>query len=526
MIAVALWVTSLPGAVGRIAAFGTGPLLLGSAGLIVLGLLKSPLRLTGAVLMTIASLWALRTPQPDVLVAPDGTSFAVRTATGRLAILKTGSDIFATRDWLSADADARAVKDKALGEGLACDDAGCIGRLADGSLVAIARTIEAFEEDCRRAALVVSAREAPPDCATRVIDRKVWQRNGALALHRVGTSWEITAARPPATIDPGRALWRRRKTLLPQRLPLRHDRRHVMRRQIRTILSRKVIRNPADEFGLLSSPRKRDDKRLIPPEQPNQLALDAHTVGRQDAHLVGGVGGLECDRGAAAAEALQGGLLLVDQRHHDVAGVGRFGSAQQRDIAVEDAGIEHAVATHFEREVLARAQHLGRHVDDLSLALDRSIGVPAAMRPSPAGTGRLPSSSSPCARGRVALDHTRREPARASGADAVGDRVRQLDHLNGARPVGQAANEAALLERGDEPMDSGFRTQVERVLHLIEGGRHARFLEPLMDEAKKLKLLAGQHLVSSPGSRSRQSGTQPKQIMNGHYPFHMCSATI
>jgi competence protein ComEC len=162
MIAVALWVTSLPGAVGRIAAFGTGPLLLGSAGLIVLGLLKSPLRLTGAVLMTIASLWALRTPQPDVLVAPDGTSFAVRTATGRLAILKTGSDIFATRDWLSADSDARAVKDKALGEGLACDDAGCIGRLADGSLVAIARTIEAFEEDCRRAALVVSARERRP----------------------------------------------------------------------------------------------------------------------------------------------------------------------------------------------------------------------------------------------------------------------------------------------------------------------------------------------------------------------------
>jgi competence protein ComEC len=196
MIAVALWVTSIPGAIGRIAAFGTGPLLLGSAGLIVLGLLKSPLRLTGAVLMTIASLWALRTPQPDVLVAPDGTTFAVRTATGRLAILKTGNDIFATRDWLSADADPRAVKDQTLGEGLACDGAGCVGRLADGSLVAIARTIEAFEEDCRRAALVVSAREAPPGCAARVIDRKEWQRGGALALHRVGKSWDLTAARP------------------------------------------------------------------------------------------------------------------------------------------------------------------------------------------------------------------------------------------------------------------------------------------------------------------------------------------
>ena len=48
MIAVALWVTSLPGAVGRVTAFGVGPLLLGSAGLVVLCLLKSPLRLAGA----------------------------------------------------------------------------------------------------------------------------------------------------------------------------------------------------------------------------------------------------------------------------------------------------------------------------------------------------------------------------------------------------------------------------------------------------------------------------------------------
>ena len=41
MIAVALWVTSLPGAVGRMAAFGTGPLLLCSAGLVVLCLFKT-----------------------------------------------------------------------------------------------------------------------------------------------------------------------------------------------------------------------------------------------------------------------------------------------------------------------------------------------------------------------------------------------------------------------------------------------------------------------------------------------------
>ena len=40
MIAVALWVASLPGAVGRMAAFGIGPLLLGTGGLVLLCLLQ------------------------------------------------------------------------------------------------------------------------------------------------------------------------------------------------------------------------------------------------------------------------------------------------------------------------------------------------------------------------------------------------------------------------------------------------------------------------------------------------------
>src|SRR5262245_66496942 len=65
MIAVAMFVASLPGAVGRMAAFGTGPLLLGTGGLVMLCLLKSPLRVAGAVVVVAASFWAIATPQPD-----------------------------------------------------------------------------------------------------------------------------------------------------------------------------------------------------------------------------------------------------------------------------------------------------------------------------------------------------------------------------------------------------------------------------------------------------------------------------
>ena len=137
-----------------------------------------------------------RAMPPDILVAPNGESIGVRSASGQFAIFRTGSDTFAAQQWLAADADPRSAKDKALGQGITCDDAGCVGRLHDGTIVAMPRTIEAFEEDCRRAAVIVSARTAPPGCEAVVIDRKITQRNGALALRRSGATWEVTAARP------------------------------------------------------------------------------------------------------------------------------------------------------------------------------------------------------------------------------------------------------------------------------------------------------------------------------------------
>ena len=53
MIAVTQWVAALPGAVGRMAAFGIGPLIAASLGIILLGLLRTPLRWSGAVLVLV-----------------------------------------------------------------------------------------------------------------------------------------------------------------------------------------------------------------------------------------------------------------------------------------------------------------------------------------------------------------------------------------------------------------------------------------------------------------------------------------
>lgn len=51
MIFVTQWVAALPGAVGRVPAFGIGPLIAASLGIILFGLLRTPLRWSGALLI-------------------------------------------------------------------------------------------------------------------------------------------------------------------------------------------------------------------------------------------------------------------------------------------------------------------------------------------------------------------------------------------------------------------------------------------------------------------------------------------
>jgi len=206
MIGVATFVTSLPGAVGRIHAFGIGPLLLGTAALLITCLLRTRLRWSGAGLALAACLWAALTPRPDVLIAADGQTAAVRGADGRLRVLASGRDGFAVRAWLAADGDEREAKDASLKDGVRCDPAGCVGSLAGGRLAAYAHTVEAFAEDCARAAVVVSPRDAQGlgqgQCAALLLDRRHFGGHSAIALRWTGSGFERSDARPPGYTRP------------------------------------------------------------------------------------------------------------------------------------------------------------------------------------------------------------------------------------------------------------------------------------------------------------------------------------
>ena len=199
MIFVTQWVAAIPGAVGRVPAFGIGPLIAASAGIILFGLLRTPLRWAGAVLVLVAALWAARSPQPDILISADGRHIGVRGGDGKLHVMhavKGSRDSFLLKEWLAADADARTAADASLTSGVSCDDLGCVMQEAGGGLIAQAFRPEALSDDCERAVLIVTIRQSPASCAASVIDADRLRRQGAMALRRDRDGFVVEAVKP------------------------------------------------------------------------------------------------------------------------------------------------------------------------------------------------------------------------------------------------------------------------------------------------------------------------------------------
>jgi competence protein ComEC len=196
MIVVTEWVAALPGAIGRITAFGTGPLIAASAGIVLLGLLRTPLRWSGAGVLLLSVVWALAVPQPDILISADGHTVGVRGRDGRLHLMQTAKDAFLLKEWLAADADARPVGDASFKHGVSCDEAGCVAPMADGRFVALALKPDALSDDCERAALVVTVKQAPSACPAAVIDLERLRRQGAMALRRTRDGFAVDAIKP------------------------------------------------------------------------------------------------------------------------------------------------------------------------------------------------------------------------------------------------------------------------------------------------------------------------------------------
>ena len=206
MLAIARWVAALPGAEGRIPAFSAGALLLATAAFLLLAIPISRLKLLSAPLFAAALYLALHTPKPDIFIDAEAHTVAVRGADDKLTILDARQGRISAETWLAADGDTRKSRD-VLDSGFRCDSAGCIARLYDGSIVAVATRPEAFADDCESAGIVVSSFDVPRLCKSPGIDRSMMETTGAVSLRRTNGEWEVKTVRSPNSDRPwyGRA---------------------------------------------------------------------------------------------------------------------------------------------------------------------------------------------------------------------------------------------------------------------------------------------------------------------------------
>ncbi|MGB8278972.1 MAG: ComEC/Rec2 family competence protein [Methylovirgula sp.] len=198
-IAIIMWaarqIGSWPGATLHLYAFAPWAIVFLALAVLSAVIWRSWLfRATAIPLAAIGLYGAASGPSFDIAVAATGDAIALRGGDGKLTVLGHRPSLFASEQWLRADADGR--RPAAAVDASACDKLGCVGILPDGRAVALVLNRDAFAEDCLRAAIIVTPLLAPPGCAASlVIDRDRLAETGALTLTGHGQRWQITAAR-------------------------------------------------------------------------------------------------------------------------------------------------------------------------------------------------------------------------------------------------------------------------------------------------------------------------------------------
>jgi competence protein ComEC len=179
---IAHWVADLPGASTLIRAWPLGALLGIVFGGLWIALWRRSWRWLGLVPIAVSFAVVQFGMPPDVFIARDAQSAAVRGEDGRLVILGARPDEYTTEQWLLRDGDLREVA--AAKVGASCDELGCTAKAVGGRTVALSLKIGALAEDCARADILIAALPVRRDCdkPELVIDRFDVFRDGATTL--------------------------------------------------------------------------------------------------------------------------------------------------------------------------------------------------------------------------------------------------------------------------------------------------------------------------------------------------------
>ncbi len=205
MLAVGRYVSHLPGAVSIVSAWPVPALILVSAGGLWIAFWRASWRWLGLGAVAAGLMMAFLVRPPDLFVARDGATIALRGSDGLLHLLRPAADVYSADEWLKRDGDAR-LADAAIAtpaDGVRCDALGCIAHTRDGETIAAALREDALAEDCTRADIVLSAVPTRHACAgpKLVIDRFDVARNGAYALW-LGKTLKVQTAEADRGVRP------------------------------------------------------------------------------------------------------------------------------------------------------------------------------------------------------------------------------------------------------------------------------------------------------------------------------------
>ena len=156
MLTLGRFVSGLPGAVTVTPAFPIAALVLIAFGGLWLLLWRRLWRWCGIPLMLAGTVLAVLAPRPDLLIAPDARTIALRGPDGLLHFLRPPKDRYAAMRWLVRDGDRRVWQDAIGADFIDCDALGCVAN-RDGLVIASSLRAEALGDDCDRANIVVSA---------------------------------------------------------------------------------------------------------------------------------------------------------------------------------------------------------------------------------------------------------------------------------------------------------------------------------------------------------------------------------
>jgi len=157
LLATAHWTASFDPAIIQIGQINPRAVILITLGAILAIFAPGRNKLLALPLVIIAVITAKPNQRPDIYIDDKGDVMAVRGADQKLYAPDGRKGAFVLSNWLKADGDNRTSADVRQNAVIACDEAACSGQVK-GLTVTLLKNIQALEEECNRADILIYKR--------------------------------------------------------------------------------------------------------------------------------------------------------------------------------------------------------------------------------------------------------------------------------------------------------------------------------------------------------------------------------